>query len=192
MPDGTRSVIGHEQRSVLRFRNTHRPSPDFAVGGHEPGEEVFILSGGVAVLHRQPNDLVAGALGAIPRAMFRSKSVTVVFSRELRALVEEHFKRSKMGIHEDIWRDHLGLQLGMLSGVARILLAAVGAPKKDPRPAIKSTFLHVRHVVWHEIIAQPVALVGGAPQLAGEGIDGFTDAGAQGPRVDRKRTRLNS
>ena len=39
-------------------------------------------------------------------------------------------------------------------------------------------------VVGHEIVAEAVALVGGAPELAGDGIDGLADAVANAPGVD--------
>src|SRR5450631_4234469 len=40
------------------------------------------------------------------------------------------------------------------------------------------------HVVWHKIVAQAVALIGGAPKLARDRIDGLANAIANSPCVD--------
>ena len=80
-----------------------------------------------------------------------------------------------MRVHQDVRRNDLRLQLRVLPGVARILQAAVGAVEIEPGPTVESTFLHVGHVVGHQVIAQPVALVGGAPQFAGRWVDRFAD-----------------
>ena len=70
------------------------------------------------------------------------------------------------------------LEFGMLACVARVLLTAAHA-HVPPRPAVKAAFLHVGDVVGYEVVAEPVALVGGAPQLAGGGIDGLAYTVAQ-------------
>ncbi len=72
------------------------------------------------------------------------------------------------------------LQLRMLALVARVLMST----HVPPRPAVEAALLDVGDVVGHEVVAESVALVGGAPQLAGDGVDGFADAVAQAPGVD--------
>ena len=122
----------------------------------ESGEKILIFAGCVAVLHRQSNHFVAGALGAIPRAVLAGESVALELGRELRALVEDHLERSKVRVDDDIGRDDFGLQFGMLANVARILVSA----HVPPRPAVEAAFLHVRHVVGHEVVAEAIALIG--------------------------------
>src|SRR5271156_1275271 len=51
----------------------------------------------------------------------------------------------------------------MCSLMPRILVAA----HVPPRPAVKAALLYVRDVVRYQVVAQPVALVHGTPQLAG-------------------------
>ena len=65
--------------------------------------------------------LVAGALGAVPGAVLAGEAVALELGGELRALVEEHLQRSEVRVDEDVGRDDLGLQLGMLAFVARVL-----------------------------------------------------------------------
>ena len=40
------------------------------------------------------------------------------------------------------------------------------------------------HVVGDEVVAEAIAFIGRAPQFAGNGVDGFTDAVADAPGVD--------
>jgi hypothetical protein len=78
----------------------------------------------------------------------------------------------------------LACNSGCLPNVARVLQAAAGAVEVEPGPAVEAVFLHVGHVVGDQVVAQAVALIGGAPQLAGDGVDGFAHAVAQAAGVD--------
>ena len=40
-PDGVRTVVGNQQRSIFGYGNAHRPAPHFAAGENEASEEVF-------------------------------------------------------------------------------------------------------------------------------------------------------
>ena len=53
-----------------------------------------------------------------------------------------------------------------------------------PGPSVEAAFLDMGDVVGNKIVAEAVALVGGAPEFAGDGIDGFTHAVADSPCVD--------
>ena len=77
----------------------------------------------------------------------------------------------------------LDLQLGMLALVARVLTPPLAA-HVVPGPAVEAALLDVGDVVGDEVVAEGVALVGGAPELAGGGIDGLADAVANAPGVD--------
>ena len=93
----------------------------------EASEEILVFAGGMAVLHGQADDFVAAALGAVPGAVLGGEAVALELGGELRALVEEHLQRGEVRIHQDIRGDDLGLQFGMLAGVARVLHAAARA-----------------------------------------------------------------
>ena len=184
MPDGARTVIGHEQGAVAALRDAYRPAPDLAVGGDEAGEEVLVFAGGVAVVHGEADDFIAGSLRPVPGAVLGGESVTLELSRELGAPVEEHFKRGEVRVQDDVWGDDPGLQLGMLADVAWVLQAAGRAVKVEPGPAVEAAYLHVGHVVGHQVVAQAVALIGRAPKLAGDGVDGFSHTVANAECVD--------
>src|SRR5690242_21085780 len=46
-------VVAHEQRAVAGDGHAGRPAPDGVVVHQEPGHEVFVLAGRLAVLHAQ-------------------------------------------------------------------------------------------------------------------------------------------
>src|SRR5882762_9630308 len=99
--------------------------------------------------------------------MLGGEGVTGVGGRELLAGVEGHLERGEVGLEEDVRDDDLVLQFRMLAGVTRILMAA----DVVPGPAIKTILLDAGDVVGDEVVAEAVALVGGAPELAGGGVD---------------------
>jgi hypothetical protein len=53
-----------------------------------------------------------------------------------------------------------------------------------PGPAVEAAFLDGGHVVGDQVVAEVVALVGGAPERAGDGVDGLADAVADAGGVD--------
>src|SRR5256886_2985057 len=71
----------------------------------------------------------------------------------------------------------------MLAGVTRILMTA----HVPPRPTVKSAVLHMRDVVRHEIVAQRVAFIDGAPQLTSFRVEGKADTIANAVREDTHR-----
>ena len=73
--------------AVLGDRDAHRAAPDLAVGGNEAGQEVVVLAGGVAVVHRDDDDLVAGAVLAVPAAMLGGEGIAVIAGGEVLFLV---------------------------------------------------------------------------------------------------------
>ncbi len=76
------------------------------------------------------------------------------------------------------------LEFGVLAFVARIPVAAARTAHVEPGPAVEAVLLDVGDVVGDEVVAQGVALVGGAPELAGDGVDGLAHAVANAPGVD--------
>src|SRR5579871_3533830 len=53
-----------------------------------------------------------------------------------------------------------------------------------PGPTVKAIFLDRRHVIGDEVIAEIISLVGGAPELACNGIDRFTHTVADARGID--------
>ena len=51
VPDRTGAVVRNEHTAVLGYGDTYRASPDLAVFRDESGEEVFVASVGMAVVH---------------------------------------------------------------------------------------------------------------------------------------------
>ena len=74
--------------------------------------------------------------------------------------------------------------VGAWLGKTRVLVAA----HVVPGPAIKAALLDGGDVVGDEVVAEVVALVGGAPELAGGRVDGLADAVADAVRRRPRRT----
>src|SRR5690242_20844808 len=67
-PDGIRTVVGEEQRTVWSYRDTDRASPHLAVVEDEARDEIFVLAAGPSSLVQGDADhFVAGADGTVPR-----------------------------------------------------------------------------------------------------------------------------
>ena len=66
VPDGAGAIVCDEDAAVFGDGDTDRPPPDPAVSRHETGEEVFVTAIGMAVVHGDADDFVAGAIGAVP------------------------------------------------------------------------------------------------------------------------------
>src|ERR1700747_3919747 len=62
-------VLAHQQRAVMGHGDADRAAPHRALVDDEPGEEILVLAGRHAVLGLDPDDLIAGALRAVPRAV---------------------------------------------------------------------------------------------------------------------------
>ena len=69
---------------------------------------------------------------------------------------------------------------GCLPIVPRVLMAS----HVEPWPAVEAAFLHVGNVVGNQIVAQSVAFVDGAPELAGGRVDGHAHAVADAGGVN--------
>src|SRR5262249_31642895 len=94
--------------------------------------------------------------------MLGGKQVAAVFGGKLPPVVEGEPKRGRMGLEQDVGHRDLVLEVGAFSFVARIFVAA----DIVPRPAIEGAFTNPCDVVRWNVIADRVALVGRAPQVA--------------------------
>ena len=204
-PDAAGAIVGNIKVAFTAYCYAYWAPPDLTIFGYEAGEEVFVTTLCVAVMHRDSDDFIAGTVGAVPGAVLGGEGVTVVAGRKLLLLdwIESHFQRGHVGLHEDIWGDYFcreidafavsGLRIGeyrslrVRSGAVNAWLRKPGilmAAHVVPRPAVKAALLYRSYVIWNKVVAQIVALVGGTPKLAGDGIDGFADAVSDAMRVN--------
>ncbi len=77
-----------------------------------------------------------------------------------------------MRLQQHVGHGHLAGQVGPLALVGRVLVVA----DIVPGPAVEGAWPHPRHIVGRQVVAQPVALVGGAPERVGAGLDRHADA----------------
>src|ERR1035437_1486772 len=71
----------------------------------------------------------------------------------------------------------------MLALVAWVLVSS----HVPPGPTVKTIFRYGGNVVGDEVVAEPVAFVGRAPQFASAGVDGNAHGIAYAPRIDARR-----
>src|SRR5271163_1859650 len=95
VPDGARTVVGDEQTAILGDGDAYGATPHLAVLGDETGQEVFVAAIGVAAVHGDADDLIAGAVGAVPGAVFGGEGVAVIGGWKLSFLgwIEDHLER---------------------------------------------------------------------------------------------------
>jgi hypothetical protein len=83
-PDGVRTIIRYQQRSVLSLRDTNGPSPDVSVVDHKSCHKVFVLTVGPAcVVQGYANHFISGAHRSIPRTVLGCENVSLIFGRKL-------------------------------------------------------------------------------------------------------------
>src|SRR5439155_4623337 len=87
---------------------------------HPPREKILRRARRLAVGERHVDDLVAGALRSIPRAVQRDEGAAAVVGWKLRPRVERKVERRIVRGQRDIGRDRLLHELGMLSVVTRL------------------------------------------------------------------------
>src|ERR1700730_3294635 len=171
-PDSSVAVFRDKQGAVVRCGNADRTAPDVGVVDDKSGDEVLVFAGRHAIFHPDADHFIAGPLRPVPGAVLGRKAIAAIFGREVVAGVERHAERSRMRLTQDVGDRHLVLQIGPLALVPGIFVAA----DIEPRPAIKRIFADARHVVGHEVIAEAVALIGGAPGRADLRLDRQADA----------------
>src|SRR5580704_11636771 len=158
-PYGTAGIFRNQERPVLVDGDADRAAPDLRIVDDEAGGEILIFAGRRAVLHQDTDDLVAGAFGAIPRAVLGSENVAAVFGRELRGVIKRHAERRRVGLDQHVGNGDLVFQVRPLAGMTRILMRA----DIVPGPAVKRALAHAGDVIGRHVVAEAVALVGRAP-----------------------------
>src|SRR5438445_8056361 len=74
-PDRAVAVFADEERAVLGDGDADRAGPDGSIVDHEAGQKILVFAGRLATLQQYADDLVAGALGAVPGAVERGEDV---------------------------------------------------------------------------------------------------------------------
>jgi len=156
-----------------------RPPPHRGVADDEAGGEILVFAGRHAVLDDHADHLVSGALAAIPRAVLGGEDVAAVFRRELLPGIERDAERGRMGLEQDVGHRDVVLEIGPRAAVPGIFIGT----DIVPGPAVERAFPDAGDVVAGDVVAQAVALVGRAPEIA-VGTDGETDAIADSRRED--------
>ncbi len=108
-PNGLRSVIRNQQRSIARHSNAYWPPPHLAVGRHESGHEIFVFPIRFAVLQRHPDHLIPGALGLVPRSVLRGENIALIILRKLVAFIEGHLERRIVRLQQNIGNNYFAL-----------------------------------------------------------------------------------
>src|SRR6267142_5643828 len=142
-PDRAVAVLGDQQRAVMGDGDPDRASPDLAVIDDEAGDEILVFARRLAVLEADTNDLVAGPLRTVPRAMLRGEGVAAIVRRKIVSLVEGQSERGGVRLKQHIGDGHLVLEIGTFAGMPGIFMIA----DIEPRPAIKSLLADAGHIV---------------------------------------------
>ena len=149
-PDRAAAVVADEQRTVRRDRDADRATPDALVVADEADQKILILAGRLAVLHHQPHDFVAGALGPVPRAVQRDEGVALVVGGKLIRAIERDGERRGMRLNENVGRRDVAREIRPLVLVARVLMVA----EIVPGPAIEGALRDMRRIVGRQIVAE--------------------------------------
>jgi hypothetical protein len=139
-PDAARTIVGNIESTIVTYGYSHWPSPDLSIRGDETGKKILVLAGGVAILHGNPDNLVASTIRSVPRPMLGRESITVVLRWEggFTGRVKGHSERGHVGLNQDIGGNDLGLEFRMGTHKARVLMPS----HIEPRPTIEAAFLN--------------------------------------------------
>src|SRR6185437_15587914 len=133
-----------------------------------PARHEVLARHGLPVLHVDPDDLVAGRRGAIPRPVERAESVSLVVGGELRPLIESQAEGRRVRL-EGEGRRFDGVALGV--GILGIVLAGeIALGPTVPLPVLDDV-----QMLGGQVVAKVVPVVVGAPELAGRRVERETD-----------------
>src|ERR1700691_2079273 len=104
--------------------------------------------------------------------MLGCKTIAAVFGRKRVAVIECQTKRSGVRLDKNVGNGDPALQIRALAKVAWVLMVA----DVEPGPSIEGSFTHPGDIVRDKIVAQPIALIGRAPYVRGDRMNGETDA----------------
>src|SRR5580765_1118278 len=162
-PDCSAAIFADKERAVLRDGKSRGAPPDLFIREDETNHEILVFPSWLAVLvERKTHNFVAGADGSVPGTMKRDERVTVVFGREIPALIEHDLERSRVGLEEHIGYGDTVFQVGVLAFVARIFVVA----NVEPWPAVKGSLLDMRRVIEGRVVSKAVSFIDHSPKLS--------------------------
>src|ERR1700729_3405495 len=125
-PDTARAVICHVESAIVTHGYSYRSTPDMSICSDESGKEILVLAGGFAVLHGNPDNLVASAICTVPGSVLGCETVAVVFGWECRLTgrVKGHSERSHVGLNQDIGGNDLRFEFRMSAHQSWVLMTA--------------------------------------------------------------------
>src|SRR6266566_342090 len=177
-PDFVAAIVTHEQRSIRKHQEPDRPPPARAIGTLPADNEILHTHRTMAgAVYFDAHDLRPGRHRPIPRAVQRDERVAAILPRELRAGVERESERRGVRLHRD--RRRLDIR-----AVRRSILGVGFAGEIAVGPAVVAAVLDDVDVLGRQVIAESVAIVVTAPQLAGRRIERQADRVSQPARED--------
>src|SRR6266536_2294823 len=177
-PDLATHVVAHQQRAVRQDQQANRPAPARAAGALPAYDEVFDAGGAPATaVHLHAHDLGAGRDGPVPGPVQGHERRAAILAGELRARIEREAERRGVGLHRD------GGRLD-LRAVSRSVLGIGLARQITLWPPVVAAVLDDVDMLGGHVVAEVVAVVVAAPELAGRGVECHPDGIAQSLRED--------
>src|SRR6267143_1392813 len=165
-PDLAAVVVTDQERAIRRDENSDRPSPARAIGTLPAIDELLYAHRATpTTVDHDPHDFRTCRDRAVPRSMQCQECVTAILAGELRARVEREAERRGVRLHRD--RRRLDVR-----AVRRSVLGIGFAGEVALRPAVVAAVLDNVDMLGRQIIAEVVAVVVPAPQLARFRIEG--------------------
>src|SRR5574341_354176 len=175
-PDLSTGVVTDQQGTIRQHQQPDRPAPACAVGTLPTHDEVIDAGrAAAAAVHLHPHHFRSRRHGAIPRAVERHERVTAIVARKLRARIEREAERRGMRLHGDYRR--LDVRT-----VGRAVFGIRFAWQIALRPTVVAPVFDDVDVLGGKVVAEVVAVVVVAPELAGRRIERHADGVAQALR----------
>src|SRR5579859_7887353 len=178
--DGTRPVVGDEERAVGRYQHVRGTPEVFLVTVDPAGGKNLLLHDTLAVLVEDDADDAAALIFVpVPGAVLGDEDVVLVLGPELVAGVEFHAERRHVRAQLGRGRRELrALVSHGVDGIGDIPLVAIGIAE------VLSDLRDVVELVRWFVVAEPVARVLGEPVIARLRVDVAADAVAHAERHD--------
>src|SRR5213593_3922340 len=159
-PDFSAHVVAHKQRPVRQHEETYGPSPTRTVRTLPADDEIIHAHRAMpTAVHLDAHDLGSCRHGPIPRAVQCDERIAAILAGELRARVERESERRRVRLHGDGRRLDLRAVSRSVLGIGLAREIAIG-------PAVIAAVLDDVDMLRRKVVAEVVAVVVAAPQLA--------------------------
>src|SRR5579863_2583952 len=112
---------------------------------------------------------MTGDVGPVPRSVLCREQIAAVFGGKLRPVIKGQAERGVMRLQQNVWDDD-GID-GFVGGPGNFGAWIFVLADVKPGPSIEAVFLDRSDVIGNQIVAEIVALVHRAPELARGGVD---------------------